>query len=125
MTPFEVTLAEAIQDGVSVPAVKAHNLSLVFQNAMQTGESLNEGNVTIDGKQTILVANGQSLTTALPSLSVRCSELETVVSKMQEGPEKVKAQAKLDIWKAFIIHVQGGLTTALKAQYDLDNPQEA
>lgn len=128
MNPFKVILAEALQGEETVPVVTAHSLSFQFQNnhAMsgmnEASNDLSEGNFRIGGKQTLVLANNTSVETSLPVFEIRLAELEVKLKQMKEGPEKVAEQAKYDRWDKVRNAVQSAIATALKEQYEADNP---
>lgn len=120
MNKLKITILEDSQGGN--PIIEAHSLIFNPQATHTGGNSIDEGNFTINGKRTLKLANNKTEEANLPELSVRLKEMETVLAEMTEGPEKVKYQAKFTIWKNFWDTFQNGLATALKAQYELDNP---
>ncbi|MFD2163663.1 hypothetical protein ACFSJU_14735 [Paradesertivirga mongoliensis] len=124
MNPFQVILAPAAQGSEAIAAVLAHGLALSFQGtAMPGSSSLTDGNISITGKQTINVINGQSITVDLNPINIRLAEREAQLLVAKAGPEKDLAQAEFDIWNTALQGIQSAIATALKADYDLKNPQ--
>ena len=125
MNKLKINILEDSQGENATPIIQAHSLIFNTQATHTNGNSLDEGNFTINGKRTLKLANNKTEEANFPELSVRLQEMEIVLSGMAEGTEKVKYQAKYDIWKTFWDSFQAALGTALVAQYILDNPAES
>lgn len=122
MQQFKVILSDAVQEGSTVSVVTAHSLSMQFQNVGPVnGQSndLSEGNFSISGKQSLLLADGKTMDTDLPKFNIRLKELEALIPTLS-GEAQANAQARFDIWSACLASIQGALNTAMKAQYALD-----
>ncbi|MBB2149182.1 hypothetical protein [Pedobacter gandavensis] len=122
MENYEVVLVSDAQGAV----LKATEITLNFQGVINM-DTRAKGNMTtvsftVDGNQESVLRDGTLVSGPLKQMAIRGEELEVLISKMAEGPEKVKSIAKLAIWKTFNTSLQTALTTAMKAQYLLDNP---
>lgn len=127
MEQFKAVLAEGPQGGETVPVVTAKNITLSFQStggAMNTTtNSLSEGNFDINADLEMVLANGQTVSSKMSSITKKLAEMETVISNMKSNDqEKPKWQAEYAIWKTMIESIQTAIGTALKANYELQNP---
>jgi hypothetical protein len=111
MQNVEIIL-EATSQGEA--AVTAKNLSLSI--------GLNEGIITVSGTQVLKLISGREQTSQLPYTGIRMNELSQVTL---QGAEKEKADARIAIWNTFINAITPALETALKADYQLNNSNQA
>lgn len=123
MENYEVALVSDAQGAV----LKATEITLNFQNMAMMPNPEVKGNMTstsftVDGNQQYALRDGTIVTGPMKQMAIRGVELQGLIDKMEEGHEKVKAAAKLAIWKTFEGSLQTALTKAMKAQYLLDNP---
>lgn len=122
MENYEVALVSDAQGAV----LKATEITLNFQNMAMIPSNEVKGNMTstsftVDGNQQYALRDGKIVTGPMKQMAIRGLELQVLIDKMDDGPEKVKSLAKLAIWKTFETSLQTALTKAMKAQYLLDN----
>ncbi|GAB1464113.1 hypothetical protein [Pedobacter sp.] len=127
MNQFKTVLAVSLQGGETVPVATAKNIVLSFQSTGLTGggsgNPLSDGNFDISADLEMVLANGQTISSKMTTISKRLAELETVVANMKNNdPEKEKAQAELTIWQTMLGGIQNAVSVALKANYELQNP---
>lgn len=123
MENYEVALVSDAQGAL----LKATEITLNFQNMAMLPNSVIKGNMTsisytVDGNQQSVLRDGTIVTGPMKQMAIRGLELETLIETMVDGPEKLKAVAKLTIWRTFENSLQIALSKAMKAQYLLDNP---
>jgi hypothetical protein len=122
MENYKVAL---LSDGQG-PVLTAEKITLTFQSGAAMTSSTNgnlvDANFTVDADQVSILRDGSTVTGAMKRVEIRGAELEKLISKMDEGSEKVYSAAKLAIWRNFNNALQSALDKALKAQYQLDNP---
>lgn len=82
---------------------------------------LSDGNFTISGKKTLLLADLKPYESDLTTINIRIKEKKALIATL-EGDAKTRAEAEVAIWEPFLQGVQGLMATALKAQYELDHP---
>lgn len=127
MEQFKTVLAEGTQGGQSAPVVTAKNINMVFQAIggpiSTSSNALSDGNFDITADLEMVLANGQTVTSKMTTISRKLAEMETVIANMKNNdPEKAKMEAEFQMWKTMIEEIQAAIAKGLKSDYELKNP---